>query len=497
LNLPTLPAQYVEDLARTLRIAQHEGGATAPWAPTIEQTALWACQEHHPWVYATKSRQTGVTTAALLADLLWTNAADSAGHVVNCALVIDTVTKGEAKIAIASDWVRQLGFEARCLTSGITFPGGSTLTYVSAHVDEPARSGTLHRLHLTELPFWANPTKAYTSLMQALALGCGVTIETTIAPSRDNLARDLWRGDNEYHKLFMPLQAHSEYRTDSDSISNDEWDRLRGLGFTRRDSAAWFAWARDNKCGGDEVRALREYPQKPEHMFQSAAGRWVATTPNVLRAASTVVCGEWVAEVYHAADASKGALIAVDTATGKGQDHSAIAVLDRATGSLLAAFTSDRVTIDDLAAMAAALCDRFTRVDPVYSVTREPTRHRPTVLVESNGIGNATLQACYRLGLPVVDVVTTEASRYEGLLAAKRAIESGKLAGPARLAEECDDLHRDDLGRFVGAKDLLMACGFALRHINANPVPMLPSPDNRNKFNMLDKIVSKRNAWKY
>jgi len=62
---------------------------------------------------------------------------------------------------------------------------------------------------------------------------------------------------------------------------------------------------------------------------------------------------------------------------------------------------------------------------------------------------------------------------------------------------ERDDLHRDDLGRFVGAKDLLMACGFALRHINANPVPTLPSPENRNKFNMLDKIVSKRNAWKY
>jgi hypothetical protein len=73
------------------------------------------------------------------------------------------------------------------------------------------------------------------------------------------------------------------------------------------------------------------------------------------------------------------------------------------------------------------------------------------------------------MGLSVQTQTTDVASKYDGLLLAREAIVARKLFGPRDLAEECDELHQDDHGNWKGRKDLLMACGFALRLMRRSP----------------------------
>jgi hypothetical protein len=476
-SLPVLHAADVEAIARTIEITHHETGARSPWEPNAEQRRYWEECERHRYVYATKPRQIGLSTAANLSDLVFTAAADGARQVVRCAIVVDTWEKALERVRVCSDFAGQLGLEHHASQDRITFPHGSEIVAFTAAGSGVGRSLAVQRYHLTELPYWEQPGPAYGALMQSLSLGGQCTIETTMS-TRDAFARELWRNRNEFSKVFFPVELHAEYRADPASITEEEWEWCRSEGFGRRDAAAWWVWVLNTKLGGDRLALMREYPQREEHMFQADSARFIRSTPKVhpwtaLYETHGLDGDAWKVRVWRTPEEGSGQyLIAVDTAAGKERDRSVILVADKRDGRLCAAFSSDTIMADDLARIALDLQRRYT------TTTQHGETYRCPVLIEDNGIGEATCQSAARIGLMFERVTTTEDSKYQGLSAAKRAVESGTLYGPEELAEECDELHRDDLGRFKGRKDMLMTYGFIARRLAVDGYRSGKQPDD-------------------
>lgn len=479
MSLPQLDADDLCTLAEQMVITSHTGGARSPWRPNAEQRRYWSASERHRFVFVAKPRQIGITTGVDFEDVVWTAAADAAQNTVRTAVVVDTWDKALERIKSQADFAKQIQIEHSAMHDRIVFPNGSEIVAFSAAGSRVGASLSVQRYHLTELPYWERPGEAFGSLMQSLSLGGRCVIETTMTV-RDPFARDLWRARNEFHKLFLPVELHDEYRHDQDELSDDEWTMCQREGFSRKDAAAWWMWALVNKCGGDMLTLMREYPQREEHMFQADAARFIRTTPPVMPCSATHsthgMDGEtYITEIWRDAQEGSGQyLIGVDTAAGKERDRSVVVVVDKKDGRLCAAMVSDKIAADDLARVALDLQRRYETTGPGGET------HRANALIEDNGIGEATCQAGARLGLNFGRITTTEESRYQTLIASKRAVESGVARGPKVLAEECDELHRDEHGRFKGRKDLLMAYGFcALRITQDGFKPPLVEQDNR------------------
>ncbi len=182
---------------------------------------------------------------------------------------------------------------------------------------------------------------------------------------------------------------------------------------------------------------------------------------------------------------SNQVVIGVDTGGGLLRDSSAIAVVDKRDKTLVATWVSNKATVDELAQNVEVLFNYYTKFyesDMPGFVKSRPT-DIPSVIIESNGIGETTWQLVNIKGkIPAFKQKTSEASRYQGMMLTKRAVESGIIEGPTELAEEADKLVVDN-GKFEGPKDLSMAIGFCLLHIEKNPYRP-PEPNRRKVFTM-------------
>jgi hypothetical protein len=183
-------------------------------------------------------------------------------------------------------------------------------------------------------------------------------------------------------------------------------------------------------------------------------------------------------KVYQPHHPSEKYVIGVDTAGGLGQDASAIAVINKKDGSLVASWCCPDATID-------ILCDKVRDAYQIYG---------GSVIIESNGIGLATVQGSRARGVPVIEAKTSQARQYQGLLLVKRAVEDGTLSGPSELSEECDSLHVNRHEKFDGKKDLCMAVGFSYLFIDKNKTDYEPMAEpGENVFSMA-RYMGKRNA---
>ncbi|MCC7173494.1 MAG: hypothetical protein IT459_23825 [Planctomycetes bacterium] len=507
--LPNLSAQDIADIARALSITDHATGARRLWKPNPEQLRYWQETERHRYIFVAKPRQIGLTTAVTLDDVLWTATCDAAGHRVRCGIVVDTDEKTRERMRLAADFVAQLGLEAECGSHRITFPNGSEIVGMTAGGNRAGASTTFQRLHLSELPFWPDGQETYAALMPALSPGGVCVIESTM-DTRSELAPSLWRTPNAYAKVFFGVEQHDEYRSDPATLTAEDETWLREEGFTDRAAMAWWLWALENLCGGDVVRCFREFPQREEHMFQAAEGRWVAidvtpevpcvrrpphpmagrTWPRVLEV-SGIAGDAWPVLIWREpAEASRQLAAWVDTAEGKGLSHSALVMIDKRDGGLVATFNDDTILGDDLARVALAVAELFTsRVIPIGQT--RPDVVRPLVRIEDNGPGQTTVQAARRLGLVFEAYNMTAERQYQQMLEAKRAIEGspGGFVGPARMAKETAGCHRDEHGRFTGPKDLLMCLGGA--QVMRREVPY-KDPHARRPEEDRNRVVSAR-----
>lgn len=471
-----MPAVALEVIAEKMQITQLVGGATSPWLVNDEQRITWRALETNQRNFITKSRRRGISTALDLRRAMWTLLCDNAGHRVRSGVVMHKEDKLVERFVQMSSFLEQMNLRATCLDTSITFPNGSEIFGLTAGGKGASRSEGAQDMTYEEYSFYL--MGAVGEISPSVSLETQETICTTIDIGAPNgaRARDMWRAQNGYEKIFFPFEMAIEYRTDPARITDEQWAWAQKQGFTMRESAAfWLAEVVPNKCEGDIMRAFREYPPTPDHMFMASAARWVNTTSRVLEPVDVhTVMGvsgtDWKVLIYQRPDdCTPEPFIGVDTAEGKGQDRSVVAVVDRTSRRLCAVFVSDRAMGDDVAKVAHYLWAHYSKVRP------DGELWRPKVIIEDNTTGGITIQPAYRLGFPFETFNTDEVSRYNGLLEAKRAVELGYLEGPKELAEECDELHRDEVtGKWKGRKDILMAYGFCATRIAEQPPKVRP-----------------------
>lgn len=483
MTLLRLSPVAVEAIARQLRITHHTTGATSPWVPNDEQIACWRACHDHRRVYAAKPRQVGVTSSTELDDLLWCKVNDAAGNRVRCGLYVDVDKKLSERVEFARSVANQLSDvfgKVDINSERVVFPRGSVLEFGTGSGTSEGRSGSYQRLHLSELPFWKS-TSTYGSLMPSLSLDGQLIIETTldIAAPNGALARDLWRDErNSLHRLFFDVQSHEEYRSPPGDITDEQWLWAQDQGFTDRSAAAWWlAVALPDLCAGDVSRLMREYPQLESHMFATATGRFVPVTSRVVQHETTLVCGTQNVPCWRRFTETSGHLVlSVDTGKGVERDKSACVLLDGKDGAICAAFSSASLDAFEFAGVVAGLLRHYTKAPSVglYGI-RDPGI-LPTLIVESNGIGEAMILKLRELGCSVTEEWTDAESKPLVLTASRQAVCAGTLFGPKQLADECDDLHLDEQGNFKGKKDMLFACGIALQWLRLHPYQEVVRP---------------------
>ena len=429
----------MEKLASLCRVTDQVTGQTTAFKVFEEQAKILEAASKHRNILVLKSRQIGCSQICCFLDALFA--------ILNPGAKVAVVADTEQKVHGLLDRVRgvltDLGVPLRiCNRSKIVTEEGSEIHAVTANAakgqseSKAGRSMSFQMLHLSELAFWPDQG-AYGALASSAGLSAPILIESTSSGPGD-LMWKLWTEPNDFCKLFFSIEDHSAYRSQS-FLENEEWEELQALGFTRRDSASWFNKVRNMRFQGDIVKTFREYPQKPEHAFMSSEGRWINITAPVLE--HSMMSGM---KIFQRKNNNHEYVIGVDTAGGLGRDSSAIAVIRKDDRSLCASWTDSIATVDELA----------EQVRSAYLM------YGGSVVVESNGIGLATVQSCREKGLPVMEIKTSQSTQYQGLLAVKNHVEAGILSGPTELAGECDSLHVNRYEKFEGAKDLCMSIGF-------------------------------------
>lgn len=506
--LSSTPSAYgVSMVARGLTIMSRLTSKREPWQVFDEQVEAWRLMEEHRYLLLAKARKIGISTACELYDVLWTMVQDKDGNRVRCVIAIDTDTKAQEHAAQVIDFCSQLKIKlAGKNAHGVTFPNGSQIECITAGGEDPGRGGQVHRLHVTELPFWAKPQENFQALRSSCADTAAVVIETTMN-NRSEWVVNLWDGAkanvNEFHAHFWRTQSQASYRSDV-KITDAEWQTARSEGFTDRRAAAW--WLKEalpNKCTGSWAMLLHDFPQKEEHLFASDHGRVITVDPPL-----AVVDGHlevhglrgdtWAIEVYGEHDylmrgtdyvyddngkpvvtdtrqiADSGqVVITVDTAYGVKKTNSIVLAVDKKSRRPLACFHDNTILHDDLARVAMTLRD-------FYKTKRPPTMKHiyndsVTLVVEDDGIGSATCTELMTLGCPHerfhqgnVDLVgNSNASRC--ITAAKTHIEAGMRGAPSILRAECRELVRDEKQQLKGRKDCVMMYGMANVIIDERP----------------------------
>ncbi len=472
-NFPT--AQKLKKLATLCAVTDQRTGKMVDFELLEEQWKIVEMVCQHQNTIFLKGRQIGCSTVICFLDAVFAILHPGA----KIAVVADTEQKCHSLVDRVRDFL--VGLEVDLLISNrskIRLRNGSEIHSVTANASKgqeqskAGRSMSFQMLHLSEIAFWPDQD-AFKALTASAGLSAPIVIESTSSGPGD-LLWSLWNNQNTFEKVFFPVQDHKTYRMDASALTAEKLAEGEELGFTDKEAMSWFFRVLEDRFSGDLIAALREYPQKPEHAFQSAEGRWIKLTPPVLQ--HTEVRG---LNIYRPRSDSRRYSIGVDTSGGLGKDYSTIAVLDKTDGSLSATYCDNQATIDELTDVVRSAYELYGA---------------DYVCIETNGIGQATSQSCRDKGVPVKEFKTTDASRYTGLLLTKQAVEKNGLAGPEELALECDDLHIDKRERFAGRKDLCMAIGFCLDDIKRNPHIIHPEKKT-NVFEMSKYTKPHNGGW--
>lgn len=254
----------------------------------------------------------------------------------------------------------------------------------------------------------------------------------------------------------------------------------------------------DNPFLGEDYVQQLEARLTPEEVrayilgeFCSFEGSWYRTMPKV-----TGYDDLQGIKVFLRPDQTSGQLVlGVDTGGGVDRDACSLALVDKRDRRLVASWKDATATIDHMADKAKLLVEHYTAKTPpefpgVYGVRKGSP---PAVIIEKNGIGQATYQQFMAKGIMCQTVNTTEASRYAGLLACRNAVSEGFLFGPEELAEEAR-LLVVKAGKFDGPKDLSMSIGFCYNHIAAHPY-IAPAKERPKEIADLASRLGKKRGW--
>lgn len=245
-----------------------------------------------------------------------------------------------------------------------------------ATAKDRGRSGTINRLHATEVAFYKQPDETMSALFAALgdnecviestANGVGNWFHT-----HAELVRHGRFSNFAWH--FYPWFEHQAYRADPRTQRNapttkraEFWeDQLRTrFGCDDEQIAWWRAQVSLHKID----KALREYPPTPEAAFQESGDTWIEaeyldrlasrvnnrpTLRAFQRGAGTERTKFPPLRVHRAPEAGRPYLLIVDPSGGTGRDEAAMKVLDHRSGEDCASWDDNKTKPGELGHLAA------------------------------------------------------------------------------------------------------------------------------------------------
>lgn len=423
-----------------------------------------------------KPRQIGFSTLELVRDL-HVAVARTGVNVLIVAHDRDLADQLFGGVRIAADALRRRGLlpktrhdNVRELVFG---DRGSSIRVVEAgeterSAEKKGRSGTIHRLHATELAFWGQPQDTMTSLLACVPDGDDgeVVIESTPNGSGGlfyDLVQSAIRGDGPYRLHFFPWYQHRAYRTvippTFDPSPRNRWEgRLRAEGCTDQ-QIAWWRTKVDNPAIGLD-KALQEWPIDPASCFRSSGKVYVppdtvdeleAKTRKPLRRETLtgVHKGEdgrpatWSVDalIFESPDPADSYVVGSDISEGVEADASAADVMSRKTGRTVATMWSDTLDEGDWGRALVALGKLYGNAE---------------LAPERNGPGQAVLRAIERELYPWVYRAeddkpgwnTTPVSRPPMFDELRTACVGGLVSHPdANTVAETKTLIRDPRGK--------------------------------------------------
>lgn len=433
---------------------------------------------HNSQLAIAKPRQIGISTvmAALVAVLAVINSGITIGIAIHkeiyakklCNMVYDFLYqmgapthKNQLSIHVLHDATE--GAPVDSPQNSLIQLFQATTSQSTEEISDLGRSYRFQFLWLSEVAYYPNATAVDT--LEASAEGNTIVIESTPNGS-DEYSKgrkfyDLYHS-RRYKSLFFSVEDNPNYKDDPRNITDEEWDYAQQTyGFTCRATAAWWL---DWTAGKDLNKAIRDYPIKEEHCWESRESPFMPL-PRVIQPIKCYypdVGGE-IKRFIPADELGESLYVAgVDVALGRGHDSSAVAIMEMGTGRLVGSYKSNTVDINDFATVLADIYEHFYITEFV---------------IENNNMGKSCCEAAEELGLPVERWQTNRTPIAE-MAKLRRLIEEGLFKGDEDLYHECRSLTMDKHRRFKGKKDLLMAASFVVNRVLSFPL----DPDTKSRL---------------
>ena len=328
-----------------------------------------------------KPRQVGFSTLELARDL-WFAIRHRGVNVLVVAHESDLAEQLFLTLTIFCDCLRELGLLPRTRYSSkreIVFRDSSSAVRIveagatTTSASKKGRSGTIHRLHATEVAFWQSPYDTMGGVMQSVPDAGEVVLEST-ANGEGGLFHETVmaaRAETSGSKLhFYPWYQHSEYtaavRDGFDpKPTGDHEAELRRLGCNDGQIQWWRNKINDPASGGID-RALQDYPYSIDTCFASSGREYYDSETRTylshsvrapLRRAPIQWKGQELGEalIYQNAVPGRKYVVGGEVAEGGEGDGSAAVVLDRRTGRMCAVWRSSKVEPGDFALVMTVL----------------------------------------------------------------------------------------------------------------------------------------------
>lgn len=469
-------------LASRMRILDQHTGTLQLWRVNSEQRKILRALCSHRRVITLKARQIGST---LIHSYYIALVAYAHPH-TPIAVLNYSYSESKNILKRIKGFLGQLGAQLTAdNATELQLSNGSTINAVTAvsAIDGESKAGrgrSYRIIYSSETAYYRDSHAVFASITAALTADGRIFMESTATPG-SGVFRSTWQDNSEYHKIFFGIEAHAAYRRDPGDITDAEWAALQtNYGFVDRAAAAWWLRKKNGDFGGDENRALREYPVQPQHSWTSSVGRWIPITPVVRLYTRSTIHPQL--KIYDAPLSGHYYVAAIDTALGAGGDDSVIVVYDCTAGSIAASYCYNGSPIDAVVECAARVCQQYN-VKILY--------------IEENGIGTATVLLARQRNLPVHAFSTNSANRSLGMMWVRSAIMAG-LAADENLLINCESCQVETTGsgdKFSGRKDFLLALAFIGAHEAAwkveaaKPPPKVYAPGDFRADDFINRAI--------
>ncbi len=254
-----------------------------------------------------KARQLGFTTLIAIAwlDHALFNANSRCGIIAQDREAAEVIFRDKVKFAYENlpPLLKEAMPLARDSATELLFAHNNS----SIRVATSMRSGTIHRLHISEFGIICAkfPDKAdeiMTGSIPAVPLN-GVTIIESTAKGTDGDFHDMTKraialqqagkelNQRDYRFHFFPWFGEERYRMSADGVvvtkeDHEHFDQVeQTMGVTLdAEQRAWYVSTRDNDYAGKEEKMLQEYPSTPDEAFQvSTEGNYYSKQMAIVR----------------------------------------------------------------------------------------------------------------------------------------------------------------------------------------------------------------------